>query len=159
MSPILKRLMPIALVAAVLIAMPHAPARADATTADQVCGSVDLSNPSNADSTKAFNCFNAAFAHCDPASLAATGHDADVAINWTFMTVTGDRGCAVSETVERSSGGSKTTDTYVCSGLSNQQDGLHVSGCGAKGDVALKPGAPFSQIAQPLAQQTDQSKT
>ena len=80
-------------------------------------------------------------------------------MSWTFMTVSGDHGCSISETVERQAGGVKTTDAYLCSGLSDEKDGLHFSGCGSKGDVALKPGAPLGQIVQPLAQQTNQNKT
>lgn len=159
MSPILKRLLSVALVAIAVAAMPHTPVWAAPTTADQVCGTVDLSKTNNDDASKSFTCFNAAFSRCDPASLMATGHEADVAMTWTFMTVNGDHGCGISETVERMTGGIKTTDAYLCSGLSNEKDGLHFSGCGSKGDVALKPGESFSQILQPLAQQTDPNKT
>ncbi len=159
MSAILKRLLPIALVAIAVIALPHTPARAASTTAEQACGTVDLSKTSADDASKDFNCFNSAYSHCDPASLVATGNEGDVAMTWTFMTVSGDHGCAISETVDRTTGGTKTTDAYLCSALSSEKDGLHFSGCGAKGDVALKPGETFSQVLQPLAQQTDQNKT
>jgi hypothetical protein len=159
MSPLLKRLLPIALVALALVALPHTPVRADSMASDQACGTVDLAKTSNDDAAKAFNCFNTAYSHCDPASLIATGNEADVATTWTFMTVNGDHGCSISETVDRVTGSVKTTDAYLCSSLSSEKDGLHFSGCGNKGDVALKPGDTFSQVLQPLAQQTDQNKT
>lgn len=145
MNPILKRLLPIAFVSIVFLATLHAPAAAATTPASQDCGAVDLDAASSADAVKSLDCFNTAFQRCDPVSLVATGRDADTSVTWTFFTVQGDRGCRVSEVVERAKGGNTTTDTYFCSGVSREQGGLYFSGCsGSQRDVALRFGSSFS---------------
>ena len=142
-SPVLRRLLPLfALVAVVSIMVPHAPARADAYSQELACGNLDLNSASSADAAKAFDCFNTAFSHCEPATIVATGRDAGVATTWTFLTIYGnDYGCSVSETIERGTGNSKTTDASLCRTVHRDKDSLRFTGCANAKDVALRVGA------------------
>ncbi|HEV2037806.1 MAG TPA: hypothetical protein VGQ96_04290 [Candidatus Eremiobacteraceae bacterium] len=155
----MKQFLPGTIVAIALLLSAHVAAKADTSPATPACGTVDLSSTSVADASKDFDCFAAAFQRCDSVSLVATGHEADVAIRWAFSTVKAGGGCGISETVQRAGGGTTTTDAYLCSSLSNEKDGLHFNGCQAKADVAVKGGDPFSQILQPLAQQSSPRKS
>ncbi len=155
MTSVLRRVLPIACVAAIAagaitIGMPHAPALADAGSSQSVCGDVNLNTASGADATKAFDCFTNAFSKCSPATLFATGTDAGQPASWTFTTVDGgvDYGCSVAETLAHGNPGATTTDTYLCHKLSRDKDGaLLVGGCGAQGDVALRIGASQANSA------------
>jgi hypothetical protein len=84
LSPFLRRLLPFALLAVVAIVAPHAPARADAGPQAFACGNLDLNSATSADAAKAFDCFSAAFSHCEPATLVATGGHAGVATTWSL---------------------------------------------------------------------------
>ncbi len=137
----------------------HAPARADSPAPTQSCGTVNLSTTSNSDATKDFGCFTSAFQSCNAATLTASGRNGDEADTWTFSTVKGGNGCTISETVDRTIAGQKTTDAYVCNSLSNESDGLHFNQCTTKGDVAMQRGDSFSSVLQPLSQQPDPPKT
>jgi hypothetical protein len=151
MNSVLKRFLPIAFVAIAMTAAMHAPASADTTPVSQVCGSVDLGATNNPDAAKSFDCFNGAFQRCDSALLVATGHEGDASVTWTFSTIDGDHGCRVVEVVERATGSTKTADTFLCSGLTRNQDGLSFSGCGSQRNVALHVGQ--SAALQPPASQ------
>ncbi len=159
MKPFLNRLLPVTILAIGLLLSAHVAAKADTSPATPACGTVDLSSTSAADASKDFDCFTVAFQRCDSASLVATGHEADVAIRWAFTTVKAGGGCGISETIQRAGGGTTTTDAFLCSSLSNEKDGLHFNGCQAKTDVAVKGSDPFSQILQPLAQQSSPRKS
>jgi hypothetical protein len=139
---ILKRLLPVAFAALALTFVLHAPVLADSAPQGQVCGSVDL-NSAGGDAAKAFDCFNDAFAKCAPATLVATSQNAGVATTWTFVTVDGtvDHGCSISETLERGTGSSRTTDAYLCAMVSRDKDGLLFRGCGTQKEVALRVSA------------------
>lgn len=158
MSPILKRLLPIAFVAVAFVAVHHAPANADSAPTEQVCGSVDLSASNNGDAAKAFDCFSAAFARCNPATLVASGQDAAIATTWTFTTVDSEHGCSVAETIERGTGNNKTTDAFLCRGVSRDKDGLHITGCGGSKDVSLRLSSTLGAAPQPVAVQTNPKK-
>jgi hypothetical protein len=156
MSFRLYRLFPIiAAIAAFAAIWTASPASADTTAPTPTCGNVNLGSTSVADANRSFDCFTAAFQHCDQTVLTATGHEADSAVTWTFITVSGGRGCAVSETVERLAGGTKTTDSYLCNAVSNEKDGLHFNDCGPKGSVTLQSNERFSSVLQPLSQSND----
>ena len=155
MSFMLYRLAPVvvAIVACAAFAT-VSPVSADTPSQTPSCGNVNLTSTSVADANKTFDCFTAAFQKCDQTLLTATGHEADVAVTWTFITVNAGRGCAVSETVERLAGGTKTTDSYLCNAVSKENDGLHFNECGPKGKVALRPDETFNSVLQPLSQQS-----
>lgn len=147
-GPILRRLLPFALAAVVFIMAPHAPARADAYPQELACGNLDLNSASSTDAAKAFDCFNTAFSHCQPATLVASGRDAGVATTWTFMTIYAsdssygnDNDCRVSETIERGAGSAKTTDASLCRTVHRDKDALRFTGCANSKDVALRLGA------------------
>ena len=149
-SPALRLLLRFALVAVFFVATPQAPVRADAGPQEFACGSLDLSSASSADAAKAFDCFSSAFSHCEPATLVATGHDGSVATTWTFITVNGnDYGCSVSETVERGTGSSKTTDASLCRKVNRDKDSLRFTGCANAKDVALRIGSSVGATATP----------
>ena len=149
-SPVLRRLLPLALVALVFLLAPHAPARADAGSPELLCGNLDLNSASSADAAKAFDCFNAAFSHCEPATLMASGRDAGVATTWTFMTSYGaDNGCTVSEAIERGTGSSKTTDVSLCRTVLRDKDSLRFTRCLNAKDVALRAGAAVGATSTP----------
>lgn len=158
MSFKLYRLFPIvmAIVACAAISM-LTPVSADTPSSTATCGNVNLGSTSVTDANKSFDCFAAAFQKCDQTQLTATGHEADTAVTWTFITVTAGRGCAVSQTVERLAGGTKTTDSYLCNAISKEKDGLHFNDCGPKGAVTLQASDRFSSVLQPLSQQTNRS--
>ena len=149
-SSVLRRLLPLALVAAVFLLAPHAPARADASSPELMCGNLDLNSATSADAAKAFDCFNTAFSHCEPATLVASGHDAGVATTWTFITSYGTyNGCSVSEAIERGSGSSKTTDVSLCRTVRRDKDSLRFTGCLNSKDVALRAGAAVGATSTP----------
>jgi len=149
-SPVVKWLLPFALVAVVYVAAPQTPVRADAGPQETACGSLDLNSASGADAAKAFDCFNTAFSHCEPATLVAQGSDAGVATTWTFITVNGtDYGCSISETIERGAGSSKTTDASLCRTLHRDKDSLRFTGCANAKDVALRIGSAVGATTNP----------
>ncbi len=161
-SSVYRRLLPIAFAIVALALLPHAPAFADSAPEAGICGTVDLGSASSADATKAFSCFNTAFASCKPATLYANAQDAGVATAWTFTTVDGgdDHGCSVSEVVEKQSGSTKTTDAYLCRTVSQDKDGLHFSGCGAQKDISLRVSPALGAAAAPtVVQQPDPAKS
>lgn len=142
MSTQIKRLLSVAFVAALLLAAPHAPARAASAPSDQSCGQVDLATSSGDDAAKSFGCFATAFSTCNATSLVTTGRDGDALVTRTFLTVSGDdHGCSIAETVARTKSGTTTTDAYSCSGVRREKDGLIMTGCGAEGQVALRAAA------------------
>jgi hypothetical protein len=153
----LTYLLPAALLATAVVLLSHTSATASPDPATATCGVVNLSSTSKADASTDFNCFNAAFQSCNAASLTAQGREGDVDVTWNFATAKSSTGCSIAETVARTTAGVKTTDAYVCTGLSNEGDGLHVNGCAAKDDVAVKPGDRFSQVIQPLTQENSRS--
>jgi hypothetical protein len=131
-------------IALAMLTFAQGPARADSPAQMASCGSVDLNGASSTDATRAFDCFSTAFKGCTPATLGAQSSDADVATSWSFSTVDGgdDHGCSISEVVETTSRGTKTTDSYLCRTLSRDNDGtLHFGGCGSGKDVALRVGS------------------
>lgn len=146
-------------IAALGLISTSSPASSDTLTQTPTCGIVNLGSTRVADANKSFDCFTAAFQRCDQVSLRATGSEADAAVTWTFITLNAGRGCAISETVERSAGGTKTTDSYLCNAVSNEKDGLHFNDCGPKGSVALQANERFSSVLQPLSQQSNSSKS
>ena len=146
----LRCAVPVALVAFALTLSSHAPARADSGPQQQMCGTVDLNAASSADAARAFDCFSGAFAGCKPATLLANTSEAGVATAYSFTTVDGgdDHGCSVSEVVEKQTGGTKTTDSYLCRTVSRDKDGaLHFGGCGAQKDVSLRVTSAVSTAA------------
>ncbi len=149
-SPALRWLLPVALVAVIFVAPPKTTVRADAGPQESACGNLDLGSASSADAAKAFDCFNAAFSHCDPATLVATGRDAGISTTWTFITVSGnDYGCRVSETIERGTGSSKTTDASLCKTVRRDKDSLRFTGCQNSKDVALHLGSDVGATSTP----------
>lgn len=156
LSSLIGRLAPFALAAvalAVAVAQ-HAPAMADSSPAQQVCGSVDLASADSATAAKAFDCFSAAFAHCTAASLTATGQESGVPVTRTFQTLDGgdDHGCSVSETIERGPAGAQTTDAELCRQVSRDKDGLSITGCSSRADVSLRVSAAVSATSMPQSQ-------
>ena len=147
------RVVQLAVPVALLLAMltfAQGPARADGAAQTASCGSINLNVATSADATRAFDCFSNAFKGCTPATLGAQTSDADVATSWSFSTVDGgdDHGCSISEVVETSTGGAKTTDSYLCRTLSRDSDGtLRFGGCGSGKDVALRVGSTLGASA------------
>jgi hypothetical protein len=138
-NPILTRFMlPLALAAVAFVLAPHAPAHADAAPQQLTCGNVDLSSASSSDAAKAFDCFHNAFSHCDSATLVATGQAAGMPTTWTFVTINIGYSCNVSETIERGTGSTKTTDASLCTNVNRDKDGLRFTGCANSKDVALR---------------------
>ena len=163
-KPSFISLLAVASAALALAFVAHAPALADSTPQAGACGTVDLSATTGADAIKAFDCFNAAFAGCKPATLYASGQDAGVATAWTFTTVDGgdDHGCSISEVVEKQSGATKSTDAYLCRSVTRDKDGLRFSGCGTQKDVSLYPNSMLGASAAStpaVGQQPDPSKS
>lgn len=147
---VLKWVVPLAFVAIVFAAAPQAPVRADTSPQANACGSLDLASASSADAAKAFDCFSAAYSHCDPATLVASGHDGGVATTWTFTTVSNnDYGCNVSETIERGTAGAKTTDASLCRTVRRDKDSLRFTGCLNAKDVALRLGSDVGATTTP----------
>jgi hypothetical protein len=113
-----------------------AAAATSVAAAQTACGTVDLASASSADADAAFGCFAKAFASCNFATLMTTSSTTNVTS--TFTTYAGDNGCNVSETVSHPMGTDATVDSYVCSGVNQDGDALHLTGCGAQKDVWLR---------------------
>jgi hypothetical protein len=92
------------------------------------------------------SCFAHAYATCQPATLTYTSMGVDTGATQNFIERPVNGKCALSDVVQAytANGGGKTfpTQTYTCSGMQQQADGLHFTGCGQEGDVlVLAPGA------------------
>src|SRR6266849_7301608 len=109
----------------------------------QNCGEVHTLNTHFIESgekvQQAENCFWQAFQTCSPATLAFSKMGVDTVLTHTF-TVTGNNGkCAISDTVQNGGPDAVPTPprTYTCAGLTQQEDGLHFTSCGADGDILV----------------------
>src|SRR6266581_600508 len=103
----------------------------------QNCGEVHTLNAhfieSEASVRQAENCFWQAFQQCSAASL-------------TFQTVNNNGKCSISDVTQHYIAPNPTQagQTYTCTGLARQADGLHFLNCGAEGNIV---------VPLPLAQQ------
>ncbi len=109
----------------------------------QKCGSVHtlptgkLNDPTTAKSTE--NCFWQAYQKCQPATLGYSAGGVDTISNSTF-TISGTGGkCSISDAVQFSivPATPSAPKTYTCTGMTQQQDGLHISACGDRGDILI----------------------
>jgi hypothetical protein len=115
-------------------------------TAIHQCGTVHVAAgrvlPQEAAAASAAeSCFAHAYATCQPAALTFTSMGVDTGATQTFIEHLSNGQCTVTDSVQgyTANGGGKTfpTQTYTCSGMQQQADGLHFTDCGQEGDVLV----------------------
>ncbi len=121
----------------------------------QNCGTVQLRGAvtlGGTDATRAESCFYHAYQQCQRASLAVNEMGVDAGTDRTFNTQAGSNGgCAVSDAVYTYviPTNHTNTKTYTCAGLSQKENGLLFSGCGADGDVFVPAAASGTPASTP----------
>ena len=113
------------------------------STQVQKCGSV-RTNPrgisQNGPSAKqAEDCFWQAYQKCHAASLTFTTTGVDTVLVRTFTIQNNGEQCSVSDTVQHAivPAPLSAAKTYTCTGVTEQADGLHFTGCGNDGNIIL----------------------
>jgi hypothetical protein len=101
---------------------------------------------SEASVRQAENCFWQAFQQCSAASLTFQQSGIDAGVIHTFTTVNNNGKCSISDVTQHYIAPNPTQagQTYTCTGLARQADGLHFLKCGAEGNIV---------VPLPLAQQ------
>ena len=115
------------------------------TTSTQVqkCGSVRTNPrgiPLNGPATKqAEDCFWQAYQKCHAASLSFTTTGVDTVVVRTFTIQNNGEQCSVSDTVQHAivPAPLSAAKTYTCTGVTEQADGLHFTGCGNDGNIIV----------------------
>ena len=115
------------------------------TLAQQVqnCGKVDTTlngKPVDANQARlAGNCFWQAFQNCQAASLILKEHSLDTGADHTFIMKGTNGKCSIMDTVRHYivPNNLNTTNSYACSGLVMQADGLHFIACGSLGNIFM----------------------
>ena len=110
----------------------------------QHCGAVRTLGirivPTNEQGAKsATDCFWQAYQQCHPATLTYTQAGVDTATVHTFSLKKINGKCVVIDTIQHLivPNRSMPGETAICSGLSQQTDGLHVLACGKEGEVLV----------------------
>jgi hypothetical protein len=109
----------------------------------QNCGKVDTTlNGKPVDSNQARlagNCFWQAFQNCQPASFILKEHSLDTGADHTFTMKGTNSTCSIMDTVRHYivPNNLNTTNSYTCSGLVMQADGLHFIACGSLGNIFM----------------------
>ena len=109
----------------------------------QNCGQVHTLNghfSQSAGSIKqAENCFWHAFQQCSAASLTFEASGTDAGIIHTFTVMNNNGACSISDATQHYivPNPPQSGNTYMCTGLTQQADGLHFSGCGDEGTVVV----------------------
>jgi hypothetical protein len=115
-------------------------------TAFHKCGTVNLAAgrvlpQEAATASAAESCFAHAYASCQPAELTYTSMGVDTGTTQHFIEHLSNGTCAVTDSVQgyTANFGGKTfpTQTYTCSSMQQEADGLHFTGCGQAGDVLV----------------------
>ena len=113
------------------------------TTQVQNCGQLHALNghfSESADSVKqAENCFWRAFQQCNAATLTFEVSGIDAGIIHTFTIVNNNGACSISDATQHyiAPNPPQVGNTYMCTGLAQQADGLHFSGCGDEGTLVV----------------------
>jgi hypothetical protein len=92
------------------------------------------------------SCFAHNYASCQAAVLTVTTMGVDTGTTQTFAEHLSNGQCTVTDTVQgyTANGGGKTfpAQTYTCTGVHQQADGLHFSACGQQGEVLVPAPTP-----------------
>ena len=115
------------------------------TTSTQVqkCGSVRTNPrgiPLNGPAAKqAEDCFWQAYQKCHAASLSFTTTGVDTVVVRTFTIQNNGEQCSVSDTVQHAivPAPLSAAKIYTCTGVTEQADGLHFTGCGNDGNIIV----------------------
>ena len=109
----------------------------------QKCGSVETSpNGLITDATKAKqaeNCFWQAYQQCHAATLNFTKRGLDAGAIHAFTIANNNGQCSISDAIQTYIAPSppKPGNTYNCTGLTREADGLHIAYCGDLGDILV----------------------
>ncbi|HLZ60297.1 MAG TPA: hypothetical protein VKR06_25405 [Ktedonosporobacter sp.] len=106
------------------------------------CGAIStLPNGKLADAglaQSAGNCFWHAYQQCQPAGLFVQVGGIDTVTTHTFLITKNASGCAITDiTSHRIVPQPPRITNYACTGMTNSNAALHITGCGAEGDVAV----------------------
>jgi hypothetical protein len=85
------------------------------------------------------NCFWQAYQHCQPASIIYWRSSVDTGVIRTFSTENKNGKCVLSDAMQHymAPNPSSLPQTYTCTGMTLQSDGLHVTSCGEDGDIII----------------------
>ena len=87
------------------------------------------------------SCFAHAYTTCQPSTLTYTSMGVDTGTTQNFIEALSNGKCALTDIVQgyTANGGGKTypAQTYTCSGMQQQADGLHFTDCGQVGNVVV----------------------
>jgi hypothetical protein len=117
------------------------------TEQTQKCGSVNtypngkLANEPTA--KQAENCFWQAYQHCHTATLSFAKRGLDAGAIHAFTIKSNNGQCTISDAIQTyiAPNPPKAGNTYTCTGLTQQVDGLHFASCGELGDIVV-PDSP-----------------
>ena len=113
------------------------------STQVQKCGSIRTNPqgiPLNGSAAKqAEDCFWQAYQKCHAATLSFTTAGVDTVTVRTFTIQNNGEQCSVSDTVQHAivPAPLSAAKTYTCTGVTEQADGLHFTGCGNDGNIIL----------------------
>ena len=109
----------------------------------QKCGEVHTLNghfiESEASVRQAENCFWQAFQQCSAASLTFQQSGIDAGVIHTFIIVNNTGKCSISDVTQHYIAPNPTQagQTYTCTSLARQADGLHFLNCGTEGNIVV----------------------
>lgn len=109
----------------------------------QKCGSVETTpNGLITDGTKVIqveNCFWQAYQQCHAASLTFTKRGLDAGAIHAFAIASNNGQCTISDMIQTyiAPNAPRPGNTYACTGLTQQVDGLHFASCGDLGDIVV----------------------
>jgi hypothetical protein len=114
-----------------------------ASAQKQNCGEVHTLNgqfpESGGTAQQAENCFWQAFQKCSAATLTFEASGIDAGVIHTFTTVNNNGKCSISDATQHyiAPNPAQPGNTYTCTGLAQQADGLHFLNCGDEGNIAV----------------------
>jgi hypothetical protein len=109
----------------------------------QQCGTVHTTPRGTVTDTTtaktAENCFAQAYKQCQPATLGFNLLSLDSGVNRTFTVKSTNGQCVITDAAQHYIVPKKLSpvQSYTCTGLTQQTDGLHFSSCGQDGDLLV----------------------
>lgn len=109
----------------------------------QQCGTIHTTPRGNVTDTTAAKaaefCFSQAYQQCHPAKLGFMLVSLDSGVNRTFTINSNNGKCTITDAAQHYVVPQKPgpVQTYICTGLTTQADGLHLTSCGQDGNVVV----------------------
>src|SRR5579859_6788207 len=111
------------------------------SSSPQKCGTISMSPlqlQGAAPAQQVGGCFWQAYQQCSPASMLVSATGMDTTISHSLLIEKKNGSCAIVDTLSKALAPKPATaTTYICSGMTNNNGTLHLTGCGTEGDIII----------------------